>query len=120
MCGETGLDELYLDTPAGELMNDAEAALFERLRGDWRGELRSIVRGREATLAGGRGVLPADEDLLREGVEAFIGRLCQEDAKVQVGGRETTLTMDLIEVDVRPALLASALMADGCLDGGEN
>lgn len=113
MTDHAKLDDLFLDTPASQLLNDTEAALFERMRTDWEGELADHVESLSARAAAD-GRFPDTEDLLNQAVEAMIGRLCAEDTQVQIGGEgPVTLTLDLIEVDVRPSLLAPALLADG-------
>lgn len=107
------LDDLYLDAPVSHLLNGTEAALFERMRTDWCDELAGRV-GAISRQAAGAGPLPDEEELLRRAVEELVGRLCAEDTRVEVGGGDSvSMTLDLIEVDVRPSLLAPALLADG-------
>ena len=113
MSDHAKLDDLYLDAPASHLLNDTEAALFGRMQTDWEAE----VMDRVDTLVDKyvrRGKPLDNETLLCEAVQDMIGQLCAEDTQVEVGdGSSVSLTLDLIEVDVRPELLANALLADG-------
>ena len=111
MCDKSDLDEVYLDVPAADLLNDAEAALVEQFRGGMRDRLRSAIA---AEVSRGSGIAKPREDRVRDAVEGLLHELYAADAKVAAGGAAGEVTVDLIEVDVRPELVAAALVADGC------
>ena len=111
MSEPTDLDHLYLDAPASHLLNDTEAAMFKRLQTDWQHELRQrFVRATDRHVR--ETPLPDTEALLTEVVEEVIGDLCGAGTQVEIGGGSVTMTLDLIEVDVRAQLLAAALLSD--------
>ena len=117
MCQNTDLDDLYLETPASELLNDTEAALVRELREGLRGRVEAAVAA-DAAKAGG--VVKSREERMTGVVESLLHELYSADAKVAAGGAAGEVSVDLIEVDVRPELVAAALLADGCGRGPSN
>ena len=112
MCQNSDLDDLYLETPASELLNATEAALVADFRGEQKGRLEAAVA---ADAARGTGVVKSREERMTGVVESLLHELYAADAKVAAEGAAGDVTVDLIEVDVRPELVAAALIADGCI-----